>query len=71
MDGFVSAILALGYIERGGANISDDSLVISGTKSNPNNQTVRDLYAEGDLDSDGSIGLEEFLRMAEEIEPGD
>ena len=71
LDGFVSAILALGYIERGGANISDDSLVISGTKSNPNNQTVRDLYAEGDLDSDGSIGLEEFLRMAEEIEPGD
>ena len=52
-------------------SISDDSLVISGTKSNPNNQTVRDLYAEGDLDSDGSIGLEEFLRMAEEIEPGD
>tara|TARA_B100001123_G_scaffold255649_1_gene285160 strand:+ start:4147 stop:5898 length:1752 start_codon:yes stop_codon:yes gene_type:complete len=69
LDEFVSAILALGYIGKGGANISDDSLVVSGTKSNQKNRTVRDLFIEGDLDSDGSIGIEEFLRMAEEIEP--
>ena len=69
LDEFVSAILALGYLERGGANISDDSLVVSSTKSNQNNRSVRDLFIEGDLDADGSIGLEEFLRMAEEIEP--
>ena len=69
LDEFVSAILALGYIDKGGVNISDDSLVVSSTKSNQKNQTVRELFIEGDLDSDGSIGIEEFLRMAEEIEP--
>ena len=69
LDEFVSAILALGYIDKGGANISDDSLVVSSTKSNQKNQTVRELFIEGDLDSDGSIGIDEFLRMAEEIEP--
>ena len=69
LDEFVSAILALGNIDKGGANISDDSLVVSSTKSNQKNQTVRELFIEGDLDSDGSIGIDEFLRMAEEIEP--
>ena len=69
MDQFISAILALGYIKRGGANIPDDSLVISSTKTNERDQTVRDLFIKGDSDSDGSIDIHEFIEIAEEIAP--
>ena len=69
MDQFISAILALGYVKRGGANIPDDSLVISSTKTNEKDQTVRDLFIKGDSDSDGSIDIHEFIIIAEEIAP--
>ena len=69
MDQFISAILALGYVKRGGVNIPVDSLVISSTKTNERDQTVRDLFIEGDSDSDGSIDIQEFIVIAEEIAP--
>ena len=69
LNEFVSAILALGYIEKGGANISDDSLVISKTKNNSKDQTIRDFFLWGDTNEDGLIEMDEFLKMAEEIEP--
>ena len=61
--------MALGYIEKGGANISDDSLVISKTKNNSKDQTIRDFFQWGDANEDGLIEMDEFLKMAEEIEP--
>ena len=69
MDQFISAILALGYVKRGGVNIPVDSLVISSTKTNERDQTVRDLFIKGDSDSDGSIDIQEFILIAEEIAP--
>tara|TARA_B100000131_G_scaffold304783_1_gene330154 strand:+ start:8033 stop:9778 length:1746 start_codon:yes stop_codon:yes gene_type:complete len=69
LDQFVSAILALGYIKKGGGNIPDDSLVISSTKNNSKDQTIRDIFVEGDVDSGGTIEIDEFLRIAEEIGP--
>ena len=69
MDQFISAIMALGYVKKGGANIPDDSLVISSTKTNEKDQTVRDLFIKGDSDSDGSIDIHEFIEIAEEIAP--
>ena len=69
MDQFISAIMALGYVKKGGANIPDDSLVISSTKTNEKDQTVRDLFIKGDSDSDGSIDIHEFIVIADEIAP--
>ena len=69
MDQFISAILALGYVKRGGVNIPVESMVISSTKTNERDQTVRDLFIEGDSDSDGSIDIQEFIVIAEEIAP--
>ena len=69
MDQFISAIMALGYVKKGGANIPDDSLVISSTKTNEKDQTVRDLFNKGDSDSDGSIDIHEFIVIADEIAP--
>ncbi|MBF93479.1 MAG: amino acid transporter [Euryarchaeota archaeon] len=66
---FVSAVLLLGYIDKGGANIPDDSIVVSRTKSSQRDQTVRDIFRSGDENEDGLIDIEEFLKMADEIEP--
>jgi amino acid transporter len=68
---FVSAIRALGYIEQGSKNIDDNALVISSTRSSKGNQLVRDIFHWGDSNADGLIDIEEFLTVAEEIEPND
>ena len=66
---FVSAVLTLGYIQKGGANIPDESIVVSRTKTIHRDQSVRDIFRSGDENEDGLIDIQEFLKMADEIEP--
>ena len=71
LDEFISALKALGYIVRGGPNIPDDAIVIPGGRKHRKNRLIRDLFHWGDGDEDGLINIEEFLTVAEEIEPED
>ncbi len=69
LDEFISALKALGYIVSGGPNIPDDAIVIPGGRKHRKNRLIRDLFHWGDEDEDGLIDIEEFLAVAEEIEP--
>jgi amino acid transporter len=69
LDEFISALKALGYIVGGGPNIPDDAIVIPGGRKHRKNRLIRDLFHWGDEDEDGLIDIEEFLAVAEEIEP--
>ncbi len=69
LDEFISALKALGYIVGGGPNIPDDAIVIPGGRKHRKNRLIRDLFHWGDEDEDGLINIEEFLTVAEEIEP--
>ena len=69
LDEFISALKALGYIVSGGPNIPDDAIVIPGGRKHKKNRLIRDLFHWGDEDEDGLIDIEEFLAVAEEIEP--
>jgi len=69
LDEFISALKALGYIVSGGPNIPDDAIVIPGGRKHKKNRLIRDLFHWGDEDEDGLINIEEFLAVAEEIEP--
>ena len=69
LDQFVSAFKALGYIEGGGPNIPDDAIVLSKTRNRRGDQLIGDVFGEGDTDKDGLISIEEFLKVAREIEP--
>ena len=71
LDEFISALKALGYIVSGGPNIPDDAIVIPGGRKHRKNRLIRDLFHWGDEDEDGLINIEEFLTVAEEIEPED
>ena len=71
LDEFISALKALGYIVGGGPNIPDDAIVIPGGRKHRKNRLIRDLFHWGDEDEDGLINIEEFLTVAEEIEPED
>ena len=71
LDEFISALKALGYIVSGGPNIPDDAIVIPGGRKHRKNRLIRDLFHWGDEDEDGLIDIEEFLAVAEEIEPED
>ena len=71
LDEFISALKALGYIVSGGPNIPDDAIVIPGGRKHRKNRFIRDLFHWGDEDEDGLINIEEFLTVAEEIEPED
>ena len=71
LDEFISALKALGYIVGGGPNIPDDAIVIPGGRKHGENRLIRDLFHWGDEDEDGLINIEEFLTVAEEIEPED
>ena len=71
LDEFISALKALGYIVSGGPNIPDDAIVIPGGRKHKKNRLIRDLFHWGDEDEDGLINIEEFLTVAEEIEPED
>lgn len=69
LEGFIIALKALGYIVGGGPNIPDDAIVVpSASKTRPD-RLIRDIFHEGDADEDGLIDIEEFLSVAEEIEP--
>ena len=71
LEEFISALKALGYIVGGGPNIPDDAIVIPGGRKHRKNRLIRDLFHWGDEDEDGLINIEEFLTVAEEIEPED
>ncbi len=71
LEEFISALKALGYIVSGGPNIPDDAIVIPGGRKHRKNRLIRDLFHWGDEDEDGLINIEEFLTVAEEIEPED
>jgi len=71
LEEFISALKALGYIVGGGPNIPDDAIVIPGGRKHRKNRLIRDLFHWGDEDEDGLIDIEEFLAVAEEIEPED
>ncbi len=71
LEEFISALKALGYIVGGGPNIPDDAIVIPGGRKHRKNRLIRDLFHWGDEDEDGLINIEEFLTVAEEIEPKD
>ena len=71
LEEFISAFKALGYIVGGGPNIPDDAIVIPGGRKHRKNRLIRDLFHWGDEDEDGLIDIEEFLAVAEEIEPED
>ncbi|MFL2975527.1 MAG: amino acid permease [Candidatus Thalassarchaeaceae archaeon] len=71
LEEFISALKALGYIVGGGPNIPDDAIVIPGGRKHRKNRLIRDLFHWGDEDEDGLINIEEFLNVAEEIEPED
>ena len=71
LEEFISALKALGYIAGGGPNIPDDAIVIPGGRKHRKNRLIRDLFHWGDEDEDGLINIEEFLTVAEEIEPQD
>ena len=71
LEEFISALKALGYIVGGGPNIPDDAIVIPGGRKHRKNRLIRDLFHWGDEDEDGLINIEEFLTVAEEIEPQD
>ena len=43
-------------------------MVPSASKTRPD-RLIRDIFHEGDADEDGLINIEEFLSVAEEIEP--
>ena len=71
LEEFISAFKALGYIVGGGPNIPDDAIVVpSASKTGPD-RLIRDLFHAGDADEDGLIDIEEFLAVAEELEPED
>ena len=71
LEEFISALKALGYIVGGGPNIPDDAIVVPGGRKHRKNRLIRDLFHWGDEDEDGLINIEEFLSVAEEIEPED
>ena len=71
LDEFISAFKALGYIVGGGPNIPDDAIVVPSTSKTGPDRLIRDLFHWGDSDEDGLIDIEEFLNVAEEIEPED
>ena len=69
LQGFIDALKSLGYIEGGGPNIPDDSIVVPAPGGVGPDVWIRDLFHGGDGDEDGFIDVEEFLKVAEEIEP--
>jgi Ca2+-binding EF-hand superfamily protein len=69
LDKFVYAFKSLGYIEGGGPNIPDDAIVLSKTRNRRGNQLIGDVFSKGDADKDGLISIQEFLEVAQEIEP--
>jgi len=71
LEEFISAFKALRYIVGGGPNIPDDAIVVPSVDKTRPDRLIRDLFHGGDEDEDGLIDIEEFLAVAEEIEPED
>jgi len=71
LEEFISAFKALGYIVGGGPNIPDDAIVVPSARKTGPDRLIRDLFHAGDADEDGLIDIEEFLAVAEELEPED
>ncbi|MAH98932.1 MAG: amino acid transporter [Euryarchaeota archaeon] len=71
LQGFINALKSLGYIEGGGPNIPDDSIVVPAPGGAGPDVWIRDLFHGGDGDEDGMIDAEEFLKVAEEIGPSE
>ena len=69
LEGFIGAFKALGYIVGGGPNIPDDAIVVPSASKTRTDRVIGDLFHGGDSDEDGLINIEEFLSVAEEIEP--